>query len=95
MADTSEQVPQQDTDESYNLTFVQNGTNTAYAVIQANSVFGARHGLETFSQLTSCDRMSGVYSVSGMNISDVPRFPFRGACRCKQANPVYAPPPYP
>ena len=42
-----------DTDESYSLTF---SPSLASATITAATVFGARHGLESFSQLVSADR---------------------------------------
>ena len=66
---------QQDSDESYELSFAP---DCSAATITAQTVFGARHGLETFSQLTSADRPSGTYSVQGLHVTDGPRFPFRG-----------------
>jgi hexosaminidase len=72
---TSSYVPQASTDESYTLTFASDGSSAA---ITAATVFGARHGLETFSQLVQFDRVAGAYSVSGLNVVDAPRYPWRG-----------------
>ena len=56
-----------DTDESYTLTIA-----APRAKIEANSVYGAMHGLESFSQLV--DRGS---LVNGTVITDKPRYAFR------------------
>lgn len=76
VADASVRQIQQDTDESYSLTFSPDG---ASATLAGATIFGVRHGLETFVQLSGCARTPGaVYSVQAMNVSDAPRFPFRG-----------------
>ena len=75
VADSSVRQIQQDTDESYSLTFAQDGTSAA---ITAGTVFGARHALETLSQLVDADRLTGAYSVSTLNVSEAPRFAYRG-----------------
>lgn len=48
------------------------------ATITAVTNYGALRGLETFSQLVDADKWSGLYTVGGANITDAPRFPFRG-----------------
>jgi len=75
VADASVRQVQQDTDESYALAFSLDGGS---ASITAATVFGARHALETLSQLVDADRASGAYSVQGLNVSEAPRFAFRG-----------------
>eukprot|EP00939_MAST-03C_sp_MAST-3C-sp1_P002861 g2861.t1 len=56
-----------ETDESYNLTVSKNGVE-----IDAQTVYGALNGIETFSQIV--DR--GTF-VNGTQVSDYPRFQFR------------------
>lgn len=75
VSDPSVRELQQDVDESYTLAF---DGSLSTATISAVTIFGARHGLETFSQLVTADRLSGVYHVAAMNISEAPRFTFRG-----------------
>ena len=55
-----------DTDESYNLTVSKSGI-----VLNAATVFGAMHGMETLSQLVTRD------GVNGTEIVDAPRFQYR------------------
>ena len=55
-----------DTDESYNLTVSKSGI-----VLNAATVFGAMHGMETLSQLVTRD------GVNGTGIVDAPRFQYR------------------
>ena len=66
-------------DESYTLTFSPQCTA---AYIQAATIFGARHGLETFSQMVQAERVSGSYSLGAyfglFNLTDAPRFGTRG-----------------
>ncbi|XP_028318277.1 beta-hexosaminidase subunit beta [Gouania willdenowi] len=59
-------------DESYQLTVDQ-----PYAVLMAPTVWGALHGLETFSQLVFEDEY-GAKSINITKISDFPRFAHRG-----------------
>ncbi|XP_056290041.1 beta-hexosaminidase subunit beta isoform X2 [Pseudoliparis swirei] len=59
-------------DESYELMVDQ-----PYAVLKAPKVWGALHGLETFSQLLYEDEY-GVKSINSTTISDFPRFAHRG-----------------
>lgn len=63
-------------DESYTLDIPNGG----WASLQAETVFGAYHGLETLSQLVSFDFTSGTYEVKGApwHVEDAPRFPHRG-----------------
>ncbi|XP_077285128.1 beta-hexosaminidase 2 isoform X2 [Arctopsyche grandis] len=74
------------TDESYSLDLSTKGKNITIQ-INAETVFGARHGLETLSQLvTSYKATSSVYSVprigliivSGAKIRDKPIYSHRG-----------------
>ena len=68
-------------DESYTLT-----VNGSSASIVANTVFGALWGLETMSQLIhrviTTDNNGAInasfYQVCGVNVSDAPRFVYRG-----------------
>jgi hexosaminidase len=60
-------------DESYTLEVTQNRVN-----IQASTIWGAMHGLQTFTQLVVWDGSN--YSVPSLpiRIDDAPRFPWRG-----------------
>lgn len=76
VADDSEDYPQLETDESYTLKIGTDGT----ATISAVTVYGAMHGLETFSQLVHFDFATETYSIGAAPwaITDAPRFPHRG-----------------
>ncbi|KAL6909977.1 hypothetical protein ACP4OV_001235 [Aristida adscensionis] len=66
-------------DESYKLSVAATG-NPLCAQIEAQTVFGALHALETFSQLCSFDftaRLIELHSAP-WTIVDMPRFPYRG-----------------
>ncbi|XP_054612823.1 beta-hexosaminidase subunit beta isoform X3 [Dunckerocampus dactyliophorus] len=67
-----EQYPSVTADESYQL-FV----DQPFAVLKAPKVWGALHGLETFSQLVYEDEF-GAKNVNLTSISDFPRFAHRG-----------------
>jgi hypothetical protein len=66
-------------DESYSLS-LQRSNNTVLAVIDAVTVFGARHGVETLSQLITFDPLSESFVVASdvMIKNDSPQFPYRG-----------------
>ncbi|XP_068429941.1 beta-hexosaminidase subunit beta-like isoform X2 [Clinocottus analis] len=64
--------PSVKSDESYELKVDQ-----PYAVLKAPTVWGALHGLETFSQLVYEDEY-GAKSINSTTISDFPRFAHRG-----------------
>ncbi|XP_041666363.1 beta-hexosaminidase subunit beta isoform X2 [Cheilinus undulatus] len=64
--------PSVTSDESYELSVDQ-----PYAVLKAPKVWGALHGLETFSQLVYEDEY-GAKSINATQISDFPRFAHRG-----------------
>ncbi|XP_044031302.1 beta-hexosaminidase subunit beta isoform X2 [Siniperca chuatsi] len=64
--------PSVTSDESYELSVDQ-----PYAVLKAPKVWGALHGLETFSQLMYEDEY-GAKSINSTTISDFPRFAHRG-----------------
>jgi len=68
--------PQMGVDESYSLTVGADGI----AKLEAKTVWGALHGLETFSQLVVFDFDTGAYTIAGapLSIQDSPRFPWRG-----------------
>ncbi|XP_040914851.1 beta-hexosaminidase subunit beta isoform X2 [Toxotes jaculatrix] len=59
-------------DESYELS-----VDLPFAVLKAPKVWGALHGLETFSQLVYEDEY-GAKSINSTTISDFPRFAHRG-----------------
>jgi hexosaminidase len=77
VADPSEDVPQQGTNESYVLVVPGGG---AAATLAAATVYGALRGLETFSQLVLFNFSSATYSVAGvpLTVVDEPRFTHRG-----------------
>ena len=79
VADPSVRQIQSSVNESYALTFDASCTS---ASISAATIFGARHGLETFSQMVQADRISGSYALGAYfglyNIVDEPRFDTRG-----------------
>jgi len=67
-----------DTDESYDLT-VQTIGDTTTATILASEYYGARHALETLSQLIDYDELSNsLQVVKTAKISDEPSFKYRG-----------------
>ena len=83
IADTDESHPQLGVDESYTLNISMTGWLGGLrpsAVIQAPTIWGALHGLETFSQLVRFDFDTESYYIPGgpWTISDQPRFPHRG-----------------
>ena len=76
VASTAEDFPQLGMSENYNLTIPTSGV----ATLVADSVWGAMHGLETFSQLVALDFDTPAYTVPNTPwmIEDAPRFPHRG-----------------
>lgn len=66
-------------DESYNLTIPNQG-NPLYVLIEAQTVYGALHGLQTFSQACLFNIEKGVIEVheAPWTIVDQPRFSYRG-----------------
>lgn len=66
-------------DESYRLSVPATG-NPIYAQIQAQTVYGALHGLQTFSQLCNINLATRTIELymAPWSILDQPRFPFRG-----------------
>ncbi|MGF1862547.1 family 20 glycosylhydrolase [Photobacterium profundum] len=65
-------VQQEKEDESYSL-----DVSSTQAVLNANTPYGALHGIETFLQLLQ-NTPNGA-EVPAVNIEDSPRFPWRGA----------------
>uniref|UniRef100_A0AAU8L0F2 beta-N-acetylhexosaminidase n=1 Tax=Sogatella furcifera TaxID=113103 RepID=A0AAU8L0F2_SOGFU len=67
-----------DVDESYKLEITSNITNTKVSIKSA-TLFGARHALETLSQLIWFDDSLGLYKiVTGIKFEDIPAFKYRG-----------------
>ncbi|GJQ81571.1 hypothetical protein Trydic_g9948 [Trypoxylus dichotomus] len=67
-----------DTEESYTLIIKNVGANTI-ARITANNYFGARHALETLSQLIWFDNVDRTLNIiTDIYIEDKPSFPYRG-----------------
>ncbi|KMT14684.1 hypothetical protein BVRB_4g074520 [Beta vulgaris subsp. vulgaris] len=66
-------------DESYNLTVPAAG-KPVYAHIEANSVYGALHGLQTLSQLCGYNFKTRLIEINMVpwTVFDQPRFPYRG-----------------
>ncbi|XP_054735710.1 chitooligosaccharidolytic beta-N-acetylglucosaminidase-like [Anastrepha obliqua] len=68
-----------DTDESYNLSISSTKEHGAIAKISANTYFGARHGLETLSQLIVFDDIRREYQLlAKVEIEDKPTYKWRG-----------------
>ncbi|GBP40114.1 Chitooligosaccharidolytic beta-N-acetylglucosaminidase [Eumeta japonica] len=71
------------TDEQYTLE-VQSKTDELSVRVTAETVYGARHGLETFSQLVTGNRTDptrtrcGLLAVTGVKIKDHPAYAHRG-----------------
>lgn len=68
------------TDESYNLT-VRPSDDNLVATIWAKTFYGARHGLETLSQLIwwdEYDEGGKLKVLKGATVQDAPAFPYRG-----------------
>lgn len=72
----SEEHPQLSTNESYSLTIGSTGS----ASLHAATIYGALHGLETFSQLVvfDFDKQQHTLPLAPWVIHDEPRFPHRG-----------------
>lgn len=67
-----------ETDESYTLTLSTEG-DLSTAKIDSPTYFGARHALETLSQLTEYEEHSdSLLLLTGATIEDAPVFPYRG-----------------
>ncbi|KAG9446858.1 hypothetical protein H6P81_012986 [Aristolochia fimbriata] len=66
-------------DESYKLSIPTNGS-PIYAKIEAQTIYGALHGLQTLSQLCSFNFTTRVLEVhhAPWVVADQPRFPYRG-----------------
>ena len=72
-------TPVMGVDESYNLTLPPPGEADSGGVLEAVTVFGAYHGLQSFSQLVTFDFDTVSYRVVGapIRIVDAPRFGWR------------------
>eukprot|EP00795_Rhopilema_esculentum_P012281 gene12281-2924_t len=67
-----------DTDESYSLV-IRTVNSQITAEIDAETFFGARHGLETLGQLITFDDICGsMQVVTDVDIEDAPAYPLRG-----------------
>uniref|UniRef100_A0A0K8W4A2 Beta-hexosaminidase n=1 Tax=Bactrocera latifrons TaxID=174628 RepID=A0A0K8W4A2_BACLA len=68
-----------DTDESYTLQISSGNNSAATATITANNYFGARHGLETLSQVLIYDDIRRELQIlARAHIDDKPAFKWRG-----------------
>ena len=66
------------TSEAYRLRIISKD-GQVFVNISADTFFGARHGLETLSQLISYDEfLDSLQIVSKVDISDSPAYPYRG-----------------
>jgi len=75
---TNEEKLSLTTDESYNLAIKSSDTEI-FVTITAPTFFGARHGLETLSQMTAySDTYNSLQIISAAKISDKPAYPYRG-----------------
>ena len=72
----SEDYPQLETDESYELSISADGA----AILSAKTVYGALRALESFSQLVLFDFNEEQYLILNcpISIKDTPRYPHRG-----------------
>lgn len=68
-----------DTDETYNLT-IKSGVDFINVTISGRNYYGARHGLETLSQLISWNNKEGHYQMhkTAEIIDDSPSYRYRG-----------------
>eukprot|EP00026_Physarum_polycephalum_P004786 Phypoly_transcript_04810.p1 GENE.Phypoly_transcript_04810~~Phypoly_transcript_04810.p1 ORF type:complete len:455 (+),score=56.61 Phypoly_transcript_04810:14-1378(+) len=73
--ETTDEELQLGVNENYTLVVLESG-----AIIQAETVFGAMHGLESLSQLIDYNIKGNYYTIEGapIMIDDYPRFPWRG-----------------
>jgi hexosaminidase len=69
--DATATLPTLETDETYSLS-----ATSSKIVLQAHTVFGALHGLQTIQQLVQAE--NGHYVIPAVEINDSPRFPWRG-----------------
>ena len=77
VAEVDESHPQLETDESYSMQIGDDGS----AKLDAATIYGAMHGLETLSQLVVFDFETQAYTLGAgtpISIDDAPRFPHRG-----------------
>eukprot|EP01059_Diplonema_ambulator_P022935 TRINITY_DN382_c0_g1_i1.p1 TRINITY_DN382_c0_g1~~TRINITY_DN382_c0_g1_i1.p1 ORF type:complete len:605 (+),score=248.79 TRINITY_DN382_c0_g1_i1:72-1886(+) len=75
MVSGTETVLSMDTHENYTLT----GSVAAGITITADTIFGARNGLTTLSQLITYSRVKDVYRMpQAPSITDAPKYPYRG-----------------
>jgi len=76
--DTSVLLPSTSNDESYDLK-VSTVNDVVEITIHGQTKFGARHGLETLSQLITLDYFTGSLVIPNtVSIVDKPTFPYRG-----------------
>ena len=80
---SSKSILNLETDESFELEIIPPGKGTSYELyvvqITANSYFGARHGIETLSQLITYNELTdSLQTYTSAHIFDAPIFPHRG-----------------
>lgn len=80
VAETDDMKMTLDTAEGYRLTIAENADATDIVVlISSTNFFGARHALESLSQLIVYDNIRNeILIVGGAEISDEPKFKYRG-----------------
>ena len=67
-----------ETDEFYKLNITHTDADQLEANIEAKTFFGARHGLETLSQLVAYDDANDALQTVTASVSDSPVYPIRG-----------------
>ena len=67
-----------ETDEFYKLNITHTDADQLEANIEAKTFFGARHGLETLSQLVTYDDANDALQTVTASVSDSPVYPIRG-----------------
>ena len=65
------------TNGSYSLTVAKTSSEVV-SVLNATSIYGAMRGLQTFSQLVKFNMTSATYTMFGAQVTDFPRFEYRG-----------------
>lgn len=67
------------TNEEYKINTITEGEETVKVSIEAETIFGARHAIETVSQLIAFDNIRNELQIVGnFKVNDKPAFPHRG-----------------
>lgn len=80
ITDTAVVAPSPNIDETYSLKIAHNDRdNSVEAIVNAQTIFGMRHALETISQLIVWDDVVGSFAIAeDVSIHDKPSFKYRG-----------------